>query len=50
MYAVIYKDSGTELSYHQTTQEAIDMIAVYEMGDRRENDYDPDRYDWKPVN
>lgn len=49
MYAVIHADSGKEISYHETVAEAIEMIGIYECGDRRENDYEPDRYDWKPV-
>ncbi len=49
MYAVIHKDSGMEISYHETVEEAIKMISVYENADGVEGQYTPDIYDWKPI-
>ena len=49
MYAVIHKDSGKEISYHDTVDECIRMIAIYENADGVEGTLVPDSYDWKPV-
>lgn len=49
MYAVIHKNSGKEISYHETVEECIRMIGVYENADGVVGEYAPDSYDWKPV-
>lgn len=49
MYAVIHKDSGQEISYHDTVQECLRMISVYENADGVTGELIPDSYGWKPV-
>lgn len=49
MYAVIHKESGEEISYHDTVEETIRMIAIYENADGVEGLYVPDAYDWKET-
>lgn len=49
MYAVIHTDSGKEISYHNTVQEAINMIAIYENADGVKRNLVPGAYDWKPM-
>lgn len=49
MYAVIHKDSGKEISYHESVAECLRMIAVYENADGVEGNFVPGSYDWKPV-
>lgn len=38
-----------EISYHETVEEAIRMISVYENADGTEGNYTPGNYDWKPI-
>jgi len=38
-----------EISYHDSVEEALHMIAVYENADGVEGIYVPDTYDWKEV-
>ena len=49
MYAVIHKDSGGELSYHNTLKGAQTAVAMYNHIDWYERNYDPDQYDIIPI-
>ena len=44
--AVIHRDSRKRISYHETVQEALDMIADYELLDTAQFGASDD-YDWE---
>lgn len=49
MIAVVNQDTRQEISYHETTAEALIAIRNYEHQDKVEGTYDPNRYDWDFV-
>ena len=46
MIAVIHRESWKEISYHETTAEALIAIDSYERIDKMEGTFEPNKYDW----
>lgn len=47
MIAVIHRESGKEISYHKTINEAIIAIHNYQRIDHMDGTFEPNKYEWK---